>query len=61
MTNITKPDAERIAVLEALVADLVDPDPCYFDHHGYCQAHAWFATDPACPHGRAKQLGIGEP
>jgi hypothetical protein len=37
-----------------LIADLTDPDPCWYDHHGYCQAHGWFATDPACPHARAK-------
>lgn len=47
---------ERVAELETLVKDLTDPDPCHFDHHGYCQAHGWFATDPACPHGRAQNL-----
>lgn len=50
----------RVAVLEALVGDFIDPDPCHFDHHGYCQAHGWFATDPGCPHGRAKALGLEE-
>lgn len=39
-----------------LLADLVDSDECWFDHHGYCQAHAWFATEPVCPHARAKKL-----
>jgi hypothetical protein len=42
--------------LTDLVKDLTDPDPCHFDHHGYCQAHGWFATEPACPHGRAHKL-----
>ncbi|MFI2663382.1 hypothetical protein [Micromonospora carbonacea] len=42
--------------VRGLIADLVDPDPCSFDHHGYCQAHAWFETDPPCPHERAKKL-----
>ncbi|WP_406145640.1 hypothetical protein [Streptomyces anulatus] len=51
---------ERLALVEALVADFIDPDPCHFDHHGYCQAHGWFATDPGCPHGRAKALGLEE-
>ncbi|MER7487936.1 hypothetical protein ABTY20_18915 [Streptomyces sp. NPDC126497] len=46
----------REAELLKLVRDLIDPDPCTFDHHGYCQAHGWFETDPACPHGRAKRL-----
>lgn len=50
-------DGRRIAELEALVGDFVDPDPCQYDHHGYCQAHGWFETEPACPHARAKALG----
>lgn len=40
----------------ALIADFIDPDDCWHDHHGYCQAHGWFATDPSCPHARAKAL-----
>ncbi|WP_399553874.1 hypothetical protein OG473_39430 (plasmid) [Streptomyces anulatus] len=52
--------AERLALVEALVSDFIDPDPCWFDHHGYCQAHGWAATDPGCPHGRAKALGLEE-
>ncbi|MEU0624915.1 hypothetical protein ABZ329_29160 [Streptomyces rubiginosohelvolus] len=51
---------ERLALVEALVSDFVDPDPCWFDHHGYCQAHGWAATDPGCPHSRAKALGLEE-
>lgn len=47
---------DRVAELEALVQGMADPDPCYFDHHGYCQAHGWTATSPACPHGRAQAL-----
>lgn len=42
--------------LRELLADLTDPDECWFDHHGYCQAHGWMQTDPPCPHARAKQL-----
>lgn len=49
-------EAKESKPLVDLVKDLADPDPCYFDHHGYCQAHGWFATDPACPHGRAQKL-----
>lgn len=44
------------AELRALVADLADPDPCHLDHHGYCQAHGWFTTDPACPAARARAI-----
>jgi hypothetical protein len=40
----------------SLIDDLRDPDPCYFDHHGYCQAHGWTATEPRCPHARAAEI-----
>lgn len=49
-------EAAELEPLTDLVKDLTDPDPCFFDHHGYCQAHGWMATDPACPHGRAHTL-----
>lgn len=39
-----------------LVEDLHDPEPCWYDHHGYCQAHGWMATEPPCPHARAQRL-----
>jgi hypothetical protein len=44
-----------------IITDLTDPDPCWYDHHGYCQAHGWFATEPACPHARAKALDTPHP
>lgn len=47
---------DLVAELEGLVQGMADPDPCHFDHHGYCQAHAWMAVAPACPHGRAQQM-----
>ena len=48
----------HIQVLEGLLRDLVaGEEPCsHFDHHGYCQTHGWFETDPPCPHGRAIRL-----
>ena len=46
-------DAEVVR-LRGLVEDLYDEDDCYHDHHGYCQAHGWMATEPACPHKRAR-------
>jgi hypothetical protein len=49
----------EIDQLRELVRDLADPDPCtHFDHHGYCQTHGWFAVEPPCPHGRARQAGL---
>ena len=40
-----------------LIADLVDPDPCSFDHHGGCQAHGYLSLEPGevCPQAEAKQ------
>jgi hypothetical protein len=42
----------------ALVRDFLDPDPCQFDHHGYCQAHAaGLGGEPmSCPHRRAREV-----
>jgi len=39
-----------------LIDQMHDPDPCWYDHHGYCQAHAWMSTEPRCPHARAAEL-----
>lgn len=45
-----------VAELHGLIRDLADPDPCWFDHHGYCQAHGWMDTEPPCADGRAQKL-----
>jgi hypothetical protein len=37
-------DAARIAELEGALTGVVDDEPCWYDHHGYCQAH--FVTSP---------------
>lgn len=52
--------AEAALLLE-LVDELRDPDPCHYDHHGYCQAHWWFYTEPVCPHARAAALFPADP
>jgi hypothetical protein len=54
---------DEAAELLALVRDFLDPDPCSFDHHGYCQAHAaGFGGEPlSCPHGRARKLLEADP
>lgn len=46
------------AKLKQLLADMVDPDPCWFDHHGGCQAHGYLSLEPGdkCPHQEAKEL-----
>lgn len=52
--------AERNEVrpLRDLLAQLVDEDPCWLDHNGYCQAHGLHS--PPCPHEVAKEL-LGGP
>lgn len=37
-----------------LIRELADPDPCHYDHHGYCQAHS--GHERPCPHERARDL-----
>jgi hypothetical protein len=39
--------------MRRLLNELVDPDPCWFDHHGACQAHG---LQNPCPHEQAKKL-----
>ena len=40
-----------------LIRDLTDPDDCWFDHHGGCQAHGYLSLEPGqtCPQHDAKQ------
>ncbi|MFE7744456.1 hypothetical protein [Nocardia sp. NPDC057455] len=49
--------ADELVQLRRLVADFVDPDDCWFDHHGGCQAHGYLSLEPGeiCPHEEAKQ------
>ncbi|MDN3244117.1 hypothetical protein [Streptomyces sp. ZSW22] len=55
-TATTETTADSATLLD-LVRDFLDPDPCSFDHHGYCQAHGYLGGEPmSCPHGRAKKL-----
>lgn len=48
----------RAEKAEALLRDLVDPDDCWFDHNGGCQAHGYLSLEPGelCPHAEAKSL-----
>lgn len=43
---------------EKIVYDFVEGEtyPCWYDHHGYCQEHGWFDTDPICPVRRGRDL-----
>jgi hypothetical protein len=47
----------QVKDLRGLVRDFLDPDPCSFDHHGYCQTHGYLGGESAsCPHGRARKM-----
>ncbi len=54
LSNVRSNDllARSLAILE----DMIDSGECWYDHHGYCQEHAWMTINPSCPHKRAKQL-----
>lgn len=45
---------EENQFLTEILEELVDDDPCWYDHHGYCQAH-WLHEAP-CPVERAKEF-----
>lgn len=49
---------DTIAVPRWLLEELIDPDPCWFDHHGGCQAHGFLDSTPGelCPVEQAKRL-----
>lgn len=51
---------QNFAVKLAEIAILLhDPDPCEYDHHGYCQAHS--LHENPCPHGVMQHLLQGMP
>ena len=57
---MTLDDKYRAAL--RLIADLADPDNCWFDHHGGCQAHGYLSLEPGekCPQQEAKELLAAE-
>ena len=55
-----KDRADLLAIIDAafpIIRDLIDPDPCEFDHHGGCQAHGYLSLQPGetCPQHDAKE------
>lgn len=44
-------------VAKRLIRDFTDPDDCWFDHSGGCQAHGYLSLEPGelCPHAEAKR------
>lgn len=47
-----------ITIPAELLRSLIDPDNCWFDHNGGCQAHGFLSLEPGekCPHAQAKEL-----
>jgi hypothetical protein len=44
---------EQRALLREALEGLVDPAPCDYDHHGFCQAHGHL-TKGTCPQAFAR-------
>lgn len=38
-----------------VIYNLIDDEPCCFDHHGYCQTHGWMSVD-ICSNEQGKEL-----
>ena len=47
----------KIAESQAIVAELLDPDPCNWDHNHSCQAHGFYyiPQGETCPNERGRQ------
>lgn len=50
--------AGMVIVPRDLLDALTDPDECWFDHHGGCQAHGFLSLEPGerCPHAEAREI-----
>jgi hypothetical protein len=59
---VTDPIEAKYRAALRLIADLVDSDDCWFDHHGGCQAHGYLSLEPGekCPQQEAKELLAAE-
>jgi microcystin degradation protein MlrC len=53
---------DRLDAARRLIREFTDPDPCWFDHHGGCQAHGYLTLQPGelCPHAEAKRDWLTE-
>lgn len=51
-------EIEALAEALELLDLLRDPDPCWFDHHGGCQAHGFLSLEhgEVCPNEQARRL-----
>ena len=46
---------ELLLECREVIHNLIDDEPCRYDHHGYCQEHNWL-SDGVCPHKQGKKL-----
>jgi hypothetical protein len=60
---VTCPSFDRehdgaLFVRRGLLEDLVDDEPCWFDHHGGCQGHGYLSLQhgETCPQAELKTL-----
>lgn len=53
---------ERADKALRVLADVVDRDDCWLDHHGVCQAHGYLSLEQGekCPQYEAKELLAAE-
>lgn len=56
LKNAERQHFEEVTALRLALDDLVDDEPCSFDHHGYCQAHS---LGKPCSNATAKALLTG--
>ena len=51
------PLLEAVEAAYPIIRDMVDPDECWFDHGGGCQAHGYLSLEPGenCPQYDAKK------
>jgi hypothetical protein len=56
LRDILNQQAQELEIAREVIQDLVDEEYCSYDHHGYCQTHAWFSTDIECPHKRGRKF-----
>ena len=55
--NDTDYKMNQLSEAISILRELVDENPCSFDHHGNCQEHGWTNYgEGLCPHERAKRL-----
>lgn len=49
--------AQALASVYPMIRDMADPEECWFDHHGGCQAHGYLSLEPGekCPQAEAKE------